>query len=289
MVGAVTPQSPSSTALTAAAARAAHLIVDNPPSIFADTLAEALLGAQAEELLGYHRTYGDHLVLSAARAQTVCRSRYTEECVSRAIHSGTRQYVILGAGLDTFAHRSELAGQVRVFEVDHPATQQDKRERLAAAGVPVPGNVTYVPLDFERESLAGGLGAHGFDPSRPSVVAWLGVSMYLTADSVAETLGAIGGFAPGTQLLMDYMLPGGLRDATARRYADAVASFAAEHGEPWRTFFTPEDLTALLSGCGFKSVRHVRQHEMLDPALWDRQDALAPLDLSRIAHARTRG
>ncbi|GAA3652672.1 SAM-dependent methyltransferase [Streptomyces chitinivorans] len=289
MVSAVTPQSPSSTALTAAAARAAHLVVDSPPSIFADTLAEALLGAQAEELLGYHRTYGDHLVLSAARAQTVCRSRYTEECVSRAIHSGTRQYVILGAGLDTFAHRSELAGQVRVFEVDHPATQQDKRERLAAAGVPVPGNVTYVPLDFERETLVGGLGAHGFDPSRPSVVAWLGVSMYLTADSVAETLGAIGGFAPGTQLVMDYMLPGELRDATARQYADAVASFAAEHGEPWRTFFTPEDLTALLSGCGFESVGHVRQREMLDPALWDRQDALVPLDLSRIAHARTRG
>jgi methyltransferase (TIGR00027 family) len=273
----------------AAAARAAHLIVDRPPLIFADTLAEALLGAQAEELLGYHRAYGDHLVLAAARAQTACRSRYTEERVSRAIRSGIRQYVILGAGLDTFAHRCELARQVRVFEVDHPATQQDKRDRLAAADVPIPGNVTYVPLDFERGTLASGLRAGGFDPSQPAIVAWLGVSMYLTADALGDTLGAISAFAPGTQLVMDYMLPKDMRDTAAQQYADAVASFAADRGEPWQTFLTPADLTALLSGCGFESIEHVRQHEMLDAAMWDRQDALVPLDLSRIAHARTRG
>lgn len=281
-------KSPSNTALTAAAARAAHLVVDRPPLIFADTLAETLLGAQAEEMLGYHRAYGDHLVLAAARAQATCRSRYTEEQVSRAVHSGIRQYVILGAGYDTFAHRSELAGHVRVFEVDHPATQQDKRDRLAAANIPVTGNVTYVPLDFEREALADRLRACGFDPHQPSVVAWLGVSMYLTADAIAGTLGVIGAFTPGTQLVMDYMLPKDLRDAAAQQYVDAVALFSAEHGEPWQTFLTPDDLTALLSGHGFEQTEHVRQHEMIDAGLWDRQDTLAPLDLSRIAHARTR-
>ncbi len=285
----MTGKNPSSTALTAAAARAAHLIVDRRPLIFPDTLAEALLGAQAEELLGYHRAYGDHLVLAAARAQTACRSRYTEERVSCAIRSGIRQYVILGAGLDTFAYRSELAHQIRVFEVDRPATQQDKRDRLTAANIPVPDNVTYVPLDFERETLAGGLRPYGFDPTQPAIVAWLGVSMYLTADALADTLDAIGAFAPGTQLVMDYMLPKDMRDTAAQQYVDAVASFAAGHGEPWQTFLTPDDLTALLHNCGFESVEHVRQHEMLDAAMWNRQDALTPLDLSRIAHARTRG
>ncbi|GAA0924619.1 SAM-dependent methyltransferase [Streptomyces thermoalcalitolerans] len=272
----------------AAAARAAHLVVDRPPLIFSDTLAEALLGDQAEELLGYHRAYGDQLVLAAARAQAVCRSRCTEERVGRAVRSGVRQYVILGAGLDTFAHRSELAGRVRVFEVDHRATQEDKKDRLAAAGIPVPGNVAYVPLDFEREDLTSSLCAHGFDPGRPSVVAWLGTSMYLTAEAVAGTLDALGAFAPGTQLVMDYLLPEGLRDATARQYVDAVASFATERGEPWRTFLTPDDLDARLTACGFETVAHIRQHEMVDAALWDRQDALVPLDLSRIAHARIR-
>jgi methyltransferase (TIGR00027 family) len=164
----------------AAAARAAHLIVDGPPVIFADTLAGRLLGDQAEKLLGYHRTRGDHLVLAAARAQATCRSRYTEDRVMERVRAGVRQYVILGAGRDTFAYRSEAASQLRVFEVDHPASQQDKRRRLEEAQIPVPPNVTHVPLDFENGSLADGLAAHGFDPALPAVVAWLGVSMYLT-------------------------------------------------------------------------------------------------------------
>ncbi len=113
--------------------------------------------------------------------------------------------------------------------------------------------------------------------------------MYLSADAVARTLGAIGEFAPGTQLVMDYVLPHGLRDAAGQEFADAVALFAAERGEPWQTFFAPDYLTALLSGHGFEVVEHVRQRETLDAALWDRRDALAPIDLSRIARARIPG
>jgi methyltransferase (TIGR00027 family) len=129
---------PSYTALTAAAARAAHLIVDSAPTIFADRLASRLLGEQAGELIGYHRAHGSHLVLAAARAQVTCRSRYAEDRLTDAAERGITQYVILGAGLDSFAYRSPLAGRVRVFEVDHPATQQWKRSRLAAARIPVP-------------------------------------------------------------------------------------------------------------------------------------------------------
>src|SRR4051812_24610261 len=122
---------PSRTAMTAAAARAAHLIVDGEPVVFADTLAYRLLGEQAEELVAYHRLHGDHLVLAGARAAVTTRSRFTEERLARAAAAGMRQYVVLGAGLDSFAYRSDL--YVRVFEVDHPATQEWKRERLRDA------------------------------------------------------------------------------------------------------------------------------------------------------------
>ncbi|MFF9347065.1 class I SAM-dependent methyltransferase [Streptomyces sp. NPDC014734] len=279
----------NSTALMAAAARAAHLVVDRPPLILADTLAEALLGDRAEELLGHHRLHGDQPVLSAARAQTVCRSRYAEDRVMRALRSGTRQCVVLGAGLDTFAHRSDLAEDVRVFEVDRPDVQRTKRERLTAVGAPGSDRVVYVPLDLERDSLGAGLRAHGFDDGEPAVVMWLGVSMYLGADAVARILAAVGGFAAGTELVMDYLLPEGLRDAAAQQYVDAVALFASGQGEPWKTFFTPDGLAALLSDCGFALVEGVRQREMLDAALWDRRDTLVPFDLSRIAHARAHG
>ena len=127
---------PSLTAFTAAAARAAHLIVDDDPPIFADTLAEAMLGERADELIGFHRAHGTHPILSGAWAQVTCRSRYTEDSLADGIGRGTGQYVILGAGLDSFAGRSRLASRIRVFEIDHPATQEWKR-RVA----PVPENV----------------------------------------------------------------------------------------------------------------------------------------------------
>ncbi|MFB7915350.1 class I SAM-dependent methyltransferase [Streptomyces sp. NPDC056061] len=164
-----------------------------------------------------------------------------------------------------------------------------KRERLTAAGVPASGRVVYVPLDLDRDPLAEGLRAHGFDDGEPAVVMWPGVSMYLGADTVARILAAVGRFAAGTELVMDYLLPEGLRDAAAQRYVDAVALFASGQGEPWKTFLAPDDLAALLSDCGFDVVESVRQHEMLDAALWDRRDALVPIDLSRIAHARAHG
>ena len=135
----------SQTAFMAAAARAAHLVVDDPPVIFADTLARRLLGGQAEEFIGYHRAHTTHVVLSSARGQVTCRGRYAEDSLAGSIAGGLTQYVVLGAGLDSFAYRSPLARRVGVFEVDHPATQERKRQLLAAAGIPVPPDVTFVP------------------------------------------------------------------------------------------------------------------------------------------------
>jgi methyltransferase (TIGR00027 family) len=271
---------PSFTALTAAAARAAHLIVDDEPVIFADTLAEAMLGERAGELIEYHRAHGTHPVLAGARAQVTCRSRYAEDGLARSIERGTGQYVLLGAGLDTFGYRSPLAGRVRVFEVDHPATQDYKRRVRAA-----PGGITFVPADFTRDSLAGALGRAGFDRAQPAFVSWLGVTMYLDETAIEATVSVLGGLASGTEIVVDYLLPAGLRDAAGHLYADLVGQVAAERGEPWRSAFAPEDMAALLARHGFGAARDVGLRDMIPAAAWDRSDALRPAELLRIAHA----
>lgn len=272
------------TALTAAAARAAHLIVDGPPTIFADTLAHVVLAERADELLSYHRRHGEHLVLAGARAQVTCRSRFAEDRLAEAITRGIEQYVILGAGLDTFAYRSELAARVRVFEVDHPSTQDWKRLRLDRVA-PL-GTVSYVPMDFETDDLARRLVASGYDPTVPGMVSWLGVTMYLTGDAIARTVAVIGGFASGTELVADYMLPPELRDAAGQTYVDLVAPGAAERGEPWLTFLGPAQMSAVVSASGFGQVEHAGQRGMVPAGVWDRTDALRPASLSQIVHAR---
>ncbi|WP_084259589.1 class I SAM-dependent methyltransferase [Microtetraspora malaysiensis] len=276
---------PSQTAIMAAAARAAHLVVDREPFIFHDTVAAALLGEHAEQIIGFHRAYGDHLVLSGVRAQVTARSHYTERRLAELARDGLEQYVVLGAGLDTFAYRADPAGRVAVFEVDHPATQQWKRELLAAAGIPLPEALTFAPADLETGDLGSDLAAAGFDPSRPSLVSWLGVSMYLTPEAIAATLAAVGGFAPGTELVMEYALPPALRDERSAAFAEFALPAAAERGEPWLTFFTPGDLSALLERQGLEAVEHVRQADSVEPALWRRSDSLGPTDLCRLARA----
>ena len=271
---------PSLTAFTAAAARAAHLLVDREPAIFADTLAEAMLGERADELIGYHREHGAHPVLSGARTQVTCRSRYTEDSLAGGVRRGIGQYVILGAGLDSFAGRSALAGLVRVFEVDHPATQDYKRRVLPAAE-----NVTFVPVDFSRELLGDELRRARFDFAAPAFVSWLGVTMYLEENAIDATLTVIGGCAPGSEIVVDYMLPAGWRDAAGDTYADLVGQASAEQGEPWRSLFTPDEMTAVLGRHRCRPIRDLGQRDMVPATAWDRPDSLHPVELSRIAHA----
>ena len=275
---------PSFTALTAAAARAAHLIVDQEPWIFADTLAAQLLGERAEELISFHKLHGTHPVLAGARVQVTCRSRYTEDALGRAVSRGVGQYVILGAGLDSFAYRSSLARRVRVFEVDHPATQDWKRRALAAAQVPVPEAVTFVAADLATDSLAGQLLAAGFDTAAPALVSWLGVTMYLTPDAVTDILTAVGRLAPGTELIADYMLPAGLRDEAGAVYGELVAAASAERGEPWLSCFAPGEMSDMARQAGFREVRNVRQRDAIPAGLWQRPDALRPAALAVLCH-----
>ncbi|MEV6824559.1 SAM-dependent methyltransferase [Amycolatopsis sp. NPDC051102] len=272
------------TAFTAAAARAAHLLVDAEPVIFSDTLAAPLLGDQAEELLAYHRMHTTHPVLAGARAEAVCRSRFAEGRLTRS-NSGIDQYVILGAGLDSFAYRS-TSRRFRVFEVDLPATQAVKRELLAAAGVAEPASVTFVPVDFEAEPVRERLVQCGLDPFRPVFVSWLGVTMYLTRPAIAATLTDLGGLAPGSEIVADHLLPAELRDAAGNAYAAAVGPVAAEQGEPWHTFLSPTAMSELLRAAGFEVVEQAGQRQSVPPRLWRRTDALQPAALTTLTHAR---
>ncbi|MFD7641652.1 class I SAM-dependent methyltransferase [Kitasatospora sp. NPDC059795] len=280
-------RAPSRTALMSAAARAAHLLVDQQPPIFADTLASALLGERADELLGYHRAFGAHPILAGARTSAVTRSRCTEDRLAEAVaRRGIDQYVVLGAGLDTFAYRSELAHPIRVFEVDHPAMQEWKRARLTAAGIAVPTTVSFVPLDLEQGDLTDALTAAGFDTERPAVVSWLGVTMYLGTEAIGRVLSAVGALAPGTELLTEHLLPAEHRDPAGQLYAEQVHAAVAENGEPWRTFLTVEEMDTLLTGHGLRPLGYLRQRDTLVPQPWEeRTDALRPFELSVLAHA----
>ncbi|MRH89087.1 SAM-dependent methyltransferase [Nocardia sp. SYP-A9097] len=267
----------------AAGGRAAHLVVDCAPYLFEDTMASRLLGEQAEELIGYHLQFGDHVVLSGTRAQVNARSSYTEHRVD----TGFTQYVILGAGLDTFAYRSPLARQIAVFEVDHPATQQWKRELLMAAGIDATA-ARFVGVDFESDDLAAEVAAHGFNQAAPALVSWLGVTMYLTEAAISAALTVLGTFAPGTELVLEYALPPELRDESGCAYAEFALPATADQGEPWLSFFTPEALTDLLDKHGFTVAEHVSQRQAVAPELWQRTDNLNPADLCRLVRATVR-
>jgi methyltransferase (TIGR00027 family) len=280
---------PSSTALTAAAARAAHLLVDEPPFIFADTLAAALLGERADELIGYHRLHPTHPILSAARSQVICRSRYAEDRLAAGVAAGIRQYVLLGAGLDTFTYRSPLAGQVSVFEVDHAATQNWKRAALAAAGILVPASVAFIAAGLGTGALADALADAGFDFGQPAVISWLGVIMYLDCASVGQTLSALAACAPETELIADYMLPAGLRDEAGDHYVELIEPFAAQRGEPWQSYFAPDEIAALLAEHGFEVADNIGQRHTVPRRLWQRSDSLRPVELSMIVRARLGG
>jgi methyltransferase (TIGR00027 family) len=222
---------------------------------------------------------------SIGRLFTAARSRIAEDALSRAVERGVRQIVILGAGLDTFAYRDDHAARLRVFEVDHPATQEWKRAALARAGVAEPGHVAFVSADLATEPLAGRLNAAGFDAAAPAVVSWLGVTMYLTRDAIARTMTAIGGFAAGTELIADYMLPERMRDEAGAVYGTLVAQASAERGEPWLSDFAPDAFAGLARRCGFADGgRHVRQRDTIPAALWTRTDSLRPADLAMLFH-----
>jgi methyltransferase (TIGR00027 family) len=281
----VDAKQPNRTALATAAARAAHPIVDRDPWIFEDRLASVLLDDLADDLLALHYDAGTAEVLASLRVAITTRSRNTEDCLTDAVRRGIGQCVLFGAGLNSFAYRSPLARQLRVFEVDQPATQTWKRERLAAAAIPVANQVRFVAVDFRLDSLSKLLLGMRFDPSRPAFVSWLGVTQYLTDEAIAVTLDVIGGFCSGTELAMEYLLPAEMRDEAGQALADFFMPQAAAFGEPWLTFLTPVDVSGLLAARGIAVLDDVGRSDQIDPLLWERSDGLRPHELGRMTRA----
>ncbi|HSP09256.1 MAG TPA: SAM-dependent methyltransferase, partial [Candidatus Dormibacteraeota bacterium] len=198
---------------------------------------------------------------------------------------GVDQYVILGAGLDSFAYRSAISRRVRVFEVDAPATQLWKREKLSAAGMSPVGDLTFVSLDLRGEPIVDRLVAAGFSTARPAFLSWLGVSFYLDPHDVARALAGLSSSAPGSELVMDYVLPSELRDEGGQVYAGFAMPVAESSGEPWISAFAPPAVERLLADNGFEMVEHVGQRDCVPPSLWQRSDPLQPIGLWMVARA----
>jgi methyltransferase (TIGR00027 family) len=193
--------------------------------------------------------------------------------------------VILGAGLDSLAYRSPLVGKVSLFEVDHPATQEWKRRRLAAASIAVPEAVTFVPADFRDQSLGERLADMGLDLSQPAFVVWLGVTQYLTVSAIGSTLDVIGRLAPGTELVVEYLVPDELRDDAGQAMAAWFMRRAAASGEPWLTFLAPREMTEELHARGLVVTEDVGRRDQVDPSTWRRTDGLRPHEMGRLAVA----
>jgi methyltransferase (TIGR00027 family) len=251
---------PSHTARGAAAYRAMHQTLEGG-AIFSDPFAAKILDDETRARLD--ETAADPS-LRPWRLFIAARSRFSEDTLAACVARGVRQIVVLGAGLDTFSLRNPHAGQgVRVFEVDYPATQGWKRERLKQAGLAIPASLTFAPVDFERQSLADGLTAAGFHADRPAFFQWLGVVPYLSRDAVSLTLDFIAG-VPESEVVFDYAEPFENYPAERRENVMAVAARAASLGEPWLSLFDPLALSQMLCNKGFGVVEDLGLAELTE-------------------------
>ena len=259
----VKDDSPSRTAYGVAMSRAAHQIFDLP-RVFEDPAALTILGPKTTGGIRaaerrFNTRYARYL-----RAFLVARSRLAEEALTEAVARGVRQYVLLGAGLDTFAYRNpHAAAGLRVFEVDHPATQEWKRQLVSHARLKSRGSLVYVPVNFERELLAERLTANGFRRDEPAFFSWLGVTMYLTRDAIEETLRFVAQPMAGRSgIIFDYLTVPRRWDLLRRWGLKVLMRRVAAAGEPWQTFFEPVTLQGDLRRLGFATVQDYGRDEI---------------------------
>jgi methyltransferase (TIGR00027 family) len=274
---------PDSSAVRTALWRALHVEIDAPPHLIEDTIGLAL--ADPED--GW-RDRGDMHPIGTGgyRAAIVARTRFVEDLI---VDEGIGQYVLLGAGLDTFAQRHpELAARVQVFEIDQPGPQAWKRQRLEALGYGVPEHLYLIPVDFETDDdWWHALLAAGFDVTAPALVSSSGVSMYITKDATAATLRELSAMAPGSLVVMTCMLPFDLVDDADRAGLEGAARGAEASGTPWISFYAPEEIVAVAQEAGFADVRYVDTAELAHRYLAGRSDDLTPAGGEGILLART--
>ena len=265
--------SPKPSALMVATLRAAHQLLD-APLILDDPLALRILGAEREaEVRGDLQRFRDPFT-TALRTILVIRSRLAEDTCREARGRGVMQHVILGAGLDTSVYREHLPAQARVFEVDLPATQRWKRDRLASAGIAAPDALRYVAVDFSDSTLADGLAQAGFDPGAPACFTWLGVTLYLDKEDVARTLRYIASCAAGSSVVFDFVIAPELLEARERAAMAAISASLASGGEPWKSNFAPAELEASLRAMGYGAVEHFCRENLTQRYLSGRADDL---------------
>ena len=266
---------PDSTAVRVALWRAMHVQFDSPPHVFEDEIGLQLAAPDD----GWRaRPDMDPAGTSGFRAAIVARARFIEELVAGEADRGVAQYVILGAGLDTFAQRQpQIASRLRVFEVDQPGPQAWKRQRLSELGYGIPDWLHLVPVDFEASgSWRPHLVAAGFDPGQPAVVASTGVTMYLTKDATAAALRQLAGLAPGSTLAITFLLPTELVDEADRSGLQASTKGARASGTPFISFYTPQEMLALAHDAGFKDAQHVSGSTLAERYFTNRADGLRP-------------
>jgi len=284
--GPMRPSEPSRTAVGVAALRAAHQLIDGEPKLLDDPVVLRLLDAEIVDRIRANPERLRTPLMAALRTHVVVRSRYAEDRAGEAAARGVRQYISLGAGLDTFACRQPAwAAPLRIVEVDEPASQADKRERLARAAVAVPRNVTFVPIDFETTSLADGLAGHGIDVGAPTFVSWLGVMMYLTREAIDAVFRVVRGLPAGSEIVFTFSPP--LDGSEAQRAgAAAFAGYAAGLGEPFVTQVTADALAEWLRGHGFTDITFFGPDEIAARYLAGRTDGLRVSRRTTIASAR---
>jgi methyltransferase (TIGR00027 family) len=250
---------PSRTARAAAVHRAAHQVLEGG-HIFCDPLALRILG---EDAAAVAREAEHHPSGRRMRIFIAVRTRFAEDALAAAVEHGVRQLVVLGAGLDTYAYRGALAGRLRIFEVDHPATQVWKRACLAGAGIPLPPFLTFAPIDFERQTLSEGLTAAGFDPAQPAFFTWLGVVPYLTEEATFSTLNFIASLPAGAHVVFDYSDPPSTFSPELRNWHERRAANVAELGEAWINYLDSAQLHPRLTALGFVEIEDLGPREIV--------------------------
>jgi methyltransferase (TIGR00027 family) len=259
----------SATSLGVAGLRAAHQLIDGEPKLFRDPVIGQLLGARYLEHMRHNTGLYREPRLMHLRSHVVLRSRYAEDRLADAFARGIRQYMLLGAGLDTYAWRQPPGREsLQIFEVDHPATQEKKRVRIMEAGMTLPDNCRFVPVDFESTTLREGLGKSRFDFTIPSFISWLGVTVYLTEEAIDAVLAFVASLPAGTEMVFTFT------QKTAYEGPGTSAYLAAKAGEPWITYFTPEELSLKLRKHGFSSAFLLTPEEARQNYFQGRTDGL---------------
>jgi methyltransferase (TIGR00027 family) len=267
---------PTGTAHLTAVSRAAHQILDGDPKILSDPLAVGFVLGSSEAEVRANAEVLSQPMRRRTRSGIVVRSRFAEDQLCEAVAEGARQYLILGAGFDTFAYRQpEWAADIAIVEIDHPVTQAAKRRYLQQAGIDLPANVSFGAVDFERMSIVDGIAQSAFDPTLPTFVSWLGVTMYLTRPAIEETLHFVLSLPSPSRITFSFFAPPEVTtDPDVKAQTELMMGMAAELGEPMITFFEPEELAQWLLQLGFAQVFHLSVKETRRRYLANRTDDL---------------